>query len=334
MGREYLGHLSGADPLYGYLRYDIFPQLQRETATSFRVFRLNASNAVYLYEERHTGAKAIGKFFRSPRTPDYDAAGRRLERELRGLQTFRDAGFTGGLHYVARPLGVNHSLNQLLMVEHCDGEPLDSVITRAISRQDDGLLFGKLTALAYFLASLHNRTAQNCEVDFGANCSYMDALIGNLAYNGLLSQAEIGSLQHQRELWRRERVMWEDRQVLVHGDATPSNFLFGDGLHVITFDLERAHHTDRVFDVWRLAGELLHSFLRTTGNKYAAEPFIGHFLWEYSCHFPDRDTAFRSITRRVPFYMGITLLRIARNGYLDWEYRRSLIEEAGACLRR
>ena len=56
----------------------------------------------------------------------------------------------------------------------------------------------------------------------------------------------------------------------------------------------------------------MHFFLQNTGNKYAAEPFIGHFLWEYSCHFPDREQTFRSITRRVPFYMGITLLRIAR----------------------
>jgi prepilin-type processing-associated H-X9-DG protein len=27
--------------------------------------------------------------------------------------------------------------------------------------------------------------------------------------------------------------MWEDQQVLVHGDVTPANILFGDGLWVI-----------------------------------------------------------------------------------------------------
>ncbi|MDD3154743.1 MAG: phosphotransferase [Victivallaceae bacterium] len=128
--------------------------------------------------------------------------------------------------------------------------------------------------------------------------------------------------------------MWEDNPVFVHGDATPSNFLFGDGRHVISFDLERGHYTDRVFDVGRMAAELFHFFLRSTGNKYAAEPFIGHFLWEYACHFPDREKAFQSITKRVPFYMGITLLRIARNGYLNWNYRRTLVEEAKQSLRR
>jgi len=78
----------------------------------------------------------------------------------------------------------------------------------------------------------------------------------------------------------------------------------------------------------------MHFFLQSTGNKYAAEPFIGHFLWEYSCHFPDRDQTFRSTTARVPFYMGITLLRIARNEWFSPEYRRQLINEAKQCLRR
>ena len=105
-------------------------------------------------------------------------------------------------------------------------------------------------------------------------------------------------------------------------------------MHVITFDLERVTHTDRVFDTGRLAGELQHFFLRTTGNKYAAEPYIGHFLHEYCCHFPDRDAAFASVTRRIPFYMGVTLLRIARNNYLDMDYRQKLIREGEITLER
>jgi thiamine kinase-like enzyme len=127
--------------------------------------------------------------------------------------------------------------------------------------------------------------------------------------------------------------MWEDRQVLVHGDATPSNFLFGDDLNVIAIDLERMKPADRVFDVGRIAGELQHSYMQATGNKYAAEPFISHFLWEYACHFPDRDRAFQSITGRVPFQMAITLLRIARNSWVSEPHRRRLVEETKIILR-
>jgi hypothetical protein len=104
-------------------------------------------------------------------------------------------------------------------------------------------------------------------------------------------------------------------------------------LSVIAIDLERMKRADRVFDLGRIAGELQHIFLQATGNKHAAEPFIGHFLWEYACHFPDRERAFRSITGRVPFQMALTLLRIARNSWVNFAHRRQLVEEAKIILR-
>ena len=83
--------------------------------------------------------------------------------------------------------------------------------------------------------------------------------------------------------------MWEDQQVWLHGDATPANFLFGRGMDVAAIDLERMKRGDRMFDVGRIAGELQHSFMAATGDKARAEPFIGHFLWEYCGHFPDHE---------------------------------------------
>ncbi len=335
MGKQYLGHLPKNDPLHGYLQYDIQPQLTgfRDSVT-YRVFKLNGSNAVYLYEEKHTGAKVIGKFFLSPQEPGPEAAARRLSRECRNLLMMRDRGFTGYPHYIARPLGCNASLNQLLVVEYCDGELLSSLISRAIRNHDDGLLFYKLTALAYFLASFHNRTAKDSRVDFHEAGRYMDGLVGQLIEGQTLNGEESHEFHWLRDRWKEQPKMWEDRQVLVHGDATPENFLFGNELSVMSFDLERVQWADRVYDAGRIAAELQHFFLLETGNKYLAEPFIGHFLWEYSCHFPDREQTFRSITGRVPFYMGITLLRIARNPWLTGEYKRRLVHEARQCLRR
>jgi hypothetical protein len=68
---------------------------------------------------------------------------------------------------------------------------------------------------------------------------------------------------------------------------------FGDGPWVIAIDLERMKTADRVFDVGRVAAEIKHFFMQYTGNKWLAEPYIGHFLREYACHFPDRDSAFQ-----------------------------------------
>jgi aminoglycoside phosphotransferase (APT) family kinase protein len=210
---------------------------------------------------------------------------------------------------------------------------LSAFVNDAIHRQQSQPLFEKLTALAYFLATLHNRTANGRGVDFHQDCVYLDRLVRKLQTQRVIGAWDADELYWLRDRWREKPRMWEDNQVFVHGDATPSNLLFGRGLSVIAIDLERMKRADRAFDLGRIAGELQHYFLQAGGNKQAADPFIGHFLWEYACHFPDRDRAFRSITGRLPFQMALTLLRIARNSWVSAHHRRRLVEEAKVILR-
>jgi hypothetical protein len=73
--------------------------------------------------------------------------------------------------------------------------------------------------------------------------------------------------------------------------------------------------------------------MRDCGDQHRAEPFIGHFLWEYICHFPDREQTFGSITSRAPFYMALNLLRIARNGYIGLDYASRLVSQAKRVLQ-
>lgn len=331
---EYLGRLPHGDPLYGYLKCDVFPRLGLTGGhePEFRVFRQNASHAVYMYEERRSNLRVVGKFFGSRHGPCADGA--RLEREAHHLRLLRSYGFCSELHYVADVLGVRHDLGELLVTEFCYGETLSRIIAGAVRGGGGQLLYGKLTALAYFLARMHNLTAWSRRVNFQESCDYAGRLLSALQRQRLLDAGGAGEFLRVFERWRRLPEMWSDVEVLVHGDATPANFLFGDGLHVITFDLERMRRSDRVFDTGRMAGELRHAFLLGTGDGNGAEPFIGHFLWEYACHFPDRERTFAATTSRSPFYQALTLLRIARNGYLDQSYRRRLIAEAWQCLKR
>ena len=169
-------------------------------------------------------------------------------------------------------------------------------------------------------------------VDFQKICRYFHTLVKQL--HNIIDTAKAQYFHDLCNEYQNDILMYQDQEVLVHGDATPANFFFGDGMHVITFDLERMQRSDRLFDAGRIAGELKHFFLFHGQDKYAAEPFIGHFLWEYCCHFPDRERAFKSITARAPFYIGMTLLRIARNSYLPYNYRRMLIDEAELTLKR
>jgi aminoglycoside phosphotransferase (APT) family kinase protein len=334
MNGTYLGRLSEQDPLHGYLQHDIQQQVNgTQDKSSYRVFKLNASNDVYLYEDRNTGAKVVGKFFRTARKKDVRKADARLTREFDNLCMMRDYGLTGYQHHVVRPLGRHYLMNALLVTECCEGQLLSEAILAAIHHGHHDELYQKLTALAYFLSAFHNKTAIGVGVDFHQDCSYMDCLIDKLLSIEAIAADEGRELFWLRDQWRRQPRMWLDQQVLVHGDATPENFMFGHGLEVTAFDLERTKRADRVFDTGRIAGELKHFFLQVTGNRDAADPFIGHFLWEYACHFPNRDSAFNSVTGRTPFYMGITLLRIARNNWIEPHYRRRLIDEAKSCLR-
>jgi thiamine kinase-like enzyme len=325
--KQYLGHLSSRDPLLDYLTGFILPQIGVVgNSVDFRVFSVKAEK-VFLYEEKSSGALIVGKFFGG------GEGSQRMQQEFDNLQLLRGYGLNGAPHKVVRPLGTNGWINGVLVEEFCQGTSLSSVISKAIHENKRDQLYSKLTALAYFLASLHNRTANGRGVDFSQDCAYLDRLVRKLLSKHFIDTKEAEELYWLRDRWREQPRMWEDRQVLVHGDATPSNFLFGDNLDVIAIDLERMKRADRVFDVGRIAGELQHFYLQVSDDKYLSEPFIGHFLWEYACHFPDRERAFRSITRRIPFQMALTLLRISRNSWISPSHRRRLIDEAKITLR-
>jgi aminoglycoside phosphotransferase (APT) family kinase protein len=170
-------------------------------------------------------------------------------------------------------------------------------------------------------------------VDFESDCQYLDTVTGRLKKAHRIGADDADTLSQLRDGWRDRPLMWQDQQVWLHGDATPANFLFGDGMDVAAIDLERMKRGDRMFDVGRVAGELQHAFMRDSGDRHRADPFIGHFLWEYSCHFPDRQWMFESVTARAPYYMALNLLRIARNDYIDPYYSGRLVRQAKRLMR-
>jgi len=332
--QQYLGHLQNSDPLHHYLKVDILPQLgYLDKPTQFRVFSMSSKQNVYLYEEKHSGIKVVAKFFGKPNQPGSDETNRHLEKELNNLNLLRSYGLVGYPHLVVKPLGTNGWLSSVLIEEYVAGNLLGSIINTAIYHDKRTELFSKLTALAYFLATLHNRTANGLGVNFEEDCRYLNRLVEQLQTKYVMGQDRANELYYLRDRWREQPRMWEDQQVLVHGDATPANFLFGEGSQVIAIDLERSKRADRIFDVGRICGELQYAFIRSSGNKYQAEPFIGHFLWEYACHFPNREQAFASIKARVPFQMALTLLRIARNSWVSPQHKAQVVEEARLTLR-
>ena len=333
MSGRYVGYVDGHDPLHGFLSRIIRDLMGvREPKPAFRVFRLSGSNVVYKYEEKFSGVKVICKFYGPRYGTDQDKAAGMARREYEGLETLRRYDLIGSPHHVIRPLGFSRDINGVLAVEYYAGEEFSHAIARATRHRDDAHLYWRLKALASFLATQHNRTANGATVDFDPDCKYLDTLVGRLRKTHRIGQGDIDELSWLRGCWRERPRMWQDRQVWLHGDATPANFLFGEGMDVAAIDLERMKRGDRMFDVGRVAGELQHAFMSATGDRHRAEPFIGHFLWEYSRHFPDGQRTFESITARAPYYMALNLLRIARNDYIAPDYGERLVKGAKKLL--
>jgi aminoglycoside phosphotransferase (APT) family kinase protein len=330
---RYVGYVAGDDPLYDFLSRIIRDRMAvREPRPAFRAFRLSGSNVVYAYEEKFSDTKVICKFYGPRFGADRDKAAWMARQEYEGLKTLRRYNLIGSPHHVIRPLGTNRDINGVLAVEYYSGEEFSHAIARATYHRDDAHLYSRLTALAYFLATQHDRTANGSDVDFDADCRYFDTVTSRLGNTHRIRQDDIDELSRQRDRWRDRPLMWQDQQVWLHGDATPANFLFGPGMDVAAIDLERMKRGDRMFDVGRVAGELQHAFMRA-GDRHRAEPFIRHFLWEYSGHFPDGQRTFESVTVRAPYYMALNLLRIAGNDYIDRDYRGRLVTQAKKLLQ-
>ncbi|MCX5987606.1 MAG: phosphotransferase [Chloroflexi bacterium] len=299
MIRERLGPLPHSDPAHSVLVRHVFPQLGvNGDRARIRAYRLGGSNAVFEYEDRESGAKVIGKFYGRPGIPASGAITNRMLREFRAIERMRGIGLDGHPHQVMRAFAAVPEIGGALFLEHLEGETLGVVLDAvAKGKQSSSDLYSRLTALAYFLATMHNRTAREEPVAFATDVKYLRKLSRTLRELGHLGESADREFRALGERWMGFGPMWEDRKVLLHGDATPANF-----------------------------------FLRNRGSRRAAEPFIGHFLWEYACHFPDRHDAFAHICARIPFHLATTLLRIARNEWVADDYRAVLLDSARDAL--
>src|SRR5258707_15145684 len=129
--KEYLGHLSSHDPLHPYLVHDVLPQIGvRNSAAESRVFSMKDSK-VYLYEEPHSCAQVVGKFFVTSGHHTADAI-QRMRQEFDNLQLLRSYGLAVYPHHVVRPLGTNTCLNNILVEEYAKGVPLSAFFNEAI----------------------------------------------------------------------------------------------------------------------------------------------------------------------------------------------------------
>ena len=322
------------DPLYRHLATVVLPRAGLDLKVpSFESARLSTRETVYFFREKKTRFCFVGKFFGF--RPQLSDRVRRnlLNQEFKNLLLARKMGLGRIPHCVVRPLSKTERLNFLLVEDYVRGRDLDYYISKAVYNGQHDRLRRKLALLACFFFKLHSCLTDPDQVNFNADVDHFQSIVESLARNRLLDAAAVSELDRLCNQWVKTDEMWSVKAVPVHGDTTPTNFIFHPDDGVTAIDLERMRLADCMVDIGMLAAELKHHFAWRILNADAAEPFITHFLKSYCAYFPDPETVFRQITLRNRFYMALAEIRIARNPWLPQQHRTWLAEEARRCLR-
>ena len=322
--------LAPADPLARALRRLVEAEAGfRPPAGEVGVEPLPSSRQVRRFTFPGSDYAVVGKFFSAypPRvSPDLS-----LSREYDHYRRLPALGLGNGDGLAPRLLGRCPDWSLGLLLEAVPGPDLDHLLLRACLHGEAEPLFRGLGKLAHLLAFFHSRPVPVSPVVPDPALAYLDKVMGQLETMGLLTRHDCLALAHERQAWEKRCQDFSDRQVLIHGDATPTNFLFPNG-RAVALDLERLGHGDRLWDLSWIAGELKHAWGWRTSDFAGSEAAIQHFFRAYLTA-ANLDPV---LTRRVyglnPLYMALAELRIARNLYLTHDYRRELVGEARRCL--
>ncbi|WP_292490364.1 phosphotransferase [Methanoculleus sp. 10] len=270
-----------------------------------RVYRIEPASHVVCRYEFSGGVSVIGKFFGAPTGANsrYDPR-KAMKNEYYRIQR------VSGLVRVPHALAAKSRFHAVLVTDYIPGPTIRELIAAKVS------LYDHLTGVAHLLRRLHDNTRTSC--NRAREFSY---------FHKMLDQNQLP--EHRRERfnhllgawWHSPRIR-RDEGCMVHGDATPANYLVGNGVWAIDFEGSR-NHAHPIRDLGILAAELK----APHGNGSRAEDWIGHLLWHYS----NGEEEFRHYTRDLPFFMALGYLRIAR---LPWRAaeRDRLLQEAEACL--
>jgi hypothetical protein len=306
----------------------LLTHLKANRARGVNMERLRASRPVFRFFLPGDGRGLVGKFFvdqglASPQD-------RSLAQEYRHYlgAPARELAAAG---LIPRLLGQAPDVGLGLLLEGLPGCDLDFYLQEAAQGRGLDKCQRRLARLAGLLAFFHTRLQTSPPVSPEPALAYFEKLRTQLQALGLLSSEEAAALAAESRAWEGRFGAYADLQVLLHGDATPTNFLFPDG-GVAAVDLERLRAGDRLFDLSWVAGELRHAWGWRGRDFSESEGAIQGFFRVYLEAISADDSLARRIFALNPLYMALAELRIARNSYLAWEYRRALVAEASRCL--
>ena len=305
-----VGTLKPGNPFRDWL-VDVLGERAPDKKCRVEVYKIiPSSHTVCRYELQNQGLSVVGKFYGEPtgwkRNYDPIQAMYKEYETLKKVENIID---------IPRPLAIRKSFHCVLLTEYIQGKSLYEYM-----RQDYGL-YDRLISIAQVLRKLHHQTKSDYKIEREF-----------ASYHKVLNQ--IGLDMSSRRTFDRLLGDWWYSQRLarpygcrVHHDANPTNYLFDQGkVYALDFESSR-ENANFVHDLGIVAAELKHYFAVHRGDASRAEPYIGHFLWHYS----RSESEFYAITRILPFFMSLGMLRIARLG-ISPDVRAKILQEARACL--
>lgn len=327
MPKRFVGNLNKEDPLYRILSERVFNNIFEPV---FSVYQISYRQ-VYMYLEEKTSQCIVCKFF-DPNDTRHERLNR-LRSEFDNILKLRDFGFTSPPYVVVKPITKEDSIGLAIVEEYINGKDLDYFFKKAVFQYEESLLKSRLSVIAGLFSEIHKRTKTYDGYDVLYPIHYMHKLVDYLHLNNVINSSGTDTLRHLINEWSSRGILFDYPNCLIHGDATPTNFIYTGDDCINVIDLERMRHGDPAYDIGMMCGEIKHSFMWRIGDGLKAEPFIRHFLKQYVRARNDDHSDFIRLTKRTPFYMALAELRIARNKYLDWEYRKMLTNEAINCLK-
>ncbi len=291
---------------------DILGERIHNKSCKVAVYKIEpASHTVCRYKFLGEDYSVIAKFYAEPTgwKKNYDSE-ESMKREFKNLKIVEK------VIDVPRPLATKKQFSCVLVTEYIQGKPLYMYM-----KSEEGL-YDRLTAVAHLLRKLHDSTLSHYhkEGDFYKFHQTLDQLHLNKELEETFNQL-LGD-------WWYSTLLDRSTGCMIHHDANPVNYVF-DGEKVYALDFESARlHANPVHDLGIMAAELKHYFAMHKNDDSRAEPYIGHFLWQYSRGLSE----FKSFTKALPFYMSLGLLRMNRLR-IDPDRGGYILREAIACLK-
>ncbi|AHF98016.1 MAG: hypothetical protein ACPLW6_05525 [Desulfurella sp.] len=320
MSEKYLGILKSDDPLFFYLNKIKELKLHNFVPVDFYLVQSfsNMKTNVYKYTSNFDGTSFVVKFFGKNSTVNKKIAIKRLLWEFNKLKFFQSC--SNKKTKVINPYCYLPDIDCALVEPYINGKTLDYYIKSAIEKNEKNKLYKRLELLALLFSCIHKKVNQD-NYDMIVEKNYCSKILHTLYKNSLIDKNKMLSI---KEKCIKKFSEIRHNTTHIHGDATTTNFIYANG-SIYAIDMEKAKIASLELDLGFIVAELKHHFMLFGQKDNDASEYISFFLNNY-CLLSSRNI--NDIENNLEIFISLGLFRIARNMYLDANYRKLLVKKA------